>query len=146
MANELKTGKEVYLKMPYGDFIIRDNVETVLVAGGTGITAFTSLITDKNKEFNNRISLLYGARSKELLIYKDEINENINVKLFAENCDDENIISGKLSCEEVIHATENPQDTKFYFSGPPQMLKSFVEKMHNEYKISEENLLIDAWE
>ena len=44
MENELKEGMTVWIKMPYGDFIIDGIGEVVLLAGGTGITAFTAFI------------------------------------------------------------------------------------------------------
>lgn len=43
MENDLHEGMLVWVKLPYGDFVIRDNGDVVLLAGGTGITAFISL-------------------------------------------------------------------------------------------------------
>jgi len=39
MGNELQEGQWVWVKLPYGDFVIRDANKVVLLAGGTGITA-----------------------------------------------------------------------------------------------------------
>lgn len=37
-------GGTVWVKLPYGDFVIDDSHSSVLIAGGTGISAFTAFI------------------------------------------------------------------------------------------------------
>lgn len=56
MANELREGKEVWLKLPYGDIFQRghDKKNCVFIAGGTGVTPFLSLF--KSDEFNEYIN------------------------------------------------------------------------------------------
>src|SRR6476469_4200804 len=44
MEAGLVPGREVWVKMPYGHFIIEPRGEVVLLAGGTGITAFTAFL------------------------------------------------------------------------------------------------------
>ena len=148
LEKELILGKNVWLKMPYGDFIIKENCENVLVAGGTGITAFTAILTDDRKSFEKPISLLYGAKTPDLLIYKEVIKSNIKSKYFAEKISNNvsEVELGKLSCEEIYKSAQNPKEAFFYFSGPPQMLKCFTEEMHGKFGVEKENLIIDAWE
>ncbi len=49
MAEELKPGRILYLKLPYGNFLSKLNTieNCVFISGGTGITPFLSLFTDK---------------------------------------------------------------------------------------------------
>ena len=44
MERELVEGQQVWIKMPYGDFVIGGGADVVLFAGGTGISAFTAYL------------------------------------------------------------------------------------------------------
>ena len=61
MEKELEEGKLIWIKMPYGEFVVQDSGDVVLFAGGTGITAFTAFIDGLNQEFPYKIYLAYGA-------------------------------------------------------------------------------------
>ena len=74
MENELQEGRMVWVKLPYGDFVIRDANNVGLLAGGTGITAFIAFIDGLTNEFHNNIFLAHGARKPELLLYRDLID------------------------------------------------------------------------
>src|SRR5262245_19686731 len=39
METELVEGRDLWIKMPYGDFVVNPHSDAVLFAGGTGITA-----------------------------------------------------------------------------------------------------------
>ena len=45
MERELIVGAVVWVKLPYGEFVIDQSRDAVLFAGGTGVTAFTELIS-----------------------------------------------------------------------------------------------------
>src|SRR5262245_43052696 len=68
MEQELATGRRVWVKMPYGDFVIDRAREAVLFAGGTGITAFTAFLEDLGPDSHVPVRLAYGARTDRLLI------------------------------------------------------------------------------
>ncbi|MCX6904939.1 MAG: hypothetical protein NTW03_15955, partial [Verrucomicrobia bacterium] len=38
MEQTLKIGSEAWIKLPYGEFVIDEQVDSVLIAGGTGIS------------------------------------------------------------------------------------------------------------
>jgi len=67
----LNVGAEVWVKLPYGEFVIADTSDAVLVAGGTGITAFTAFIEALTPEHPRPVWLVYGARSPDLLLFRD---------------------------------------------------------------------------
>ena len=74
-----KVGTEVTLSGPEGPFSyepIRDEAEIVGLAGGSGITPFMAManaILDGTEDF--RLTLLYGSRKKEDILYADELAE-----------------------------------------------------------------------
>jgi ferredoxin-NADP reductase len=56
MASELSPGKEVWLKLPYGELFSKPHPRenTVFIAGGTGVTPYLSLFTDSSfREYKN---------------------------------------------------------------------------------------------
>ena len=71
MARELAEGGHVWVKLPYGEFIIEDTSDIVLFAGGTGITAFTAFLDGLTPAFEHAVYVAYGARTTELLIYRN---------------------------------------------------------------------------
>src|SRR5580765_6484920 len=44
MEQTLRVGGEIWIKLPYGNFIIDRAADSVLLAGGTGISAFTAFL------------------------------------------------------------------------------------------------------
>src|ERR671913_2329368 len=71
MERELVQGREVWIKMPYGDFVIGEGADVMLFAGGTGITAFTAFLEGLTVEGHHAVGLAYGARTTSLLLYRD---------------------------------------------------------------------------
>ncbi len=142
MKNELKEGKEIWLKMPYGDFIIEKhlNCERIcLIAGGTGISPYISYLRGLNKnERNINLTLYYGIRDEKIYLYSDileNIKRIINYKLIIGMMD-----INAITDECVVKGTE-----KYLISGPYNMIKSFRETL-NIKGVSEERIIIDEWE
>ena len=161
MENELQEGRMVWVKLPYGDFVIRDAGNVVLLAGGTGITAFIAFIDGLTNEFHNSIFLAYGARKTELLLYRDLIDakagtdNGFHTSYFVET-DDKNksgstkvqapeFFTGCLSLEVIWNRLENPQETTYYIAGPPAMIQALTGNLLNK-DIAPEMIKVDAWE
>jgi ferredoxin-NADP reductase len=151
MEREIKKGMQVWVKLPYGDFVIEGAKDVVLFAGGTGISAFTAYIGGLTKELSNNVYLAYGAREEDLLIYRKLIEEQVkkipflHVLYFSENDGAAFVEKGKLSVKEIWPKIKAPQDTVFYISGPPAMLKTLREEL-SDLGILRDNIKIDAWE
>ena len=79
MEKELAAGKEVWVKLPYGEFIVNNSGDVVLFAGGTGITAFSAYLDQLAADQENAISIFYGARSFDLLIYRSMIDHKVEI-------------------------------------------------------------------
>ena len=148
MSRELREGKEIWLKLPYGDLFTQphNKVNTVFIAGGTGITPFLSLFTHSSfREYiNPRIYL--GFRSREYNIYEEELNSvkfngnfegHSHLKVFDE--DREGIIDIKTIFGE------NGTNSDYFISGPPIMIKRFKQCLLSN-GLEENKVRTDEWE
>jgi ferredoxin-NADP reductase len=130
----LKEGDQVWVKLPYGDFVIQseENAPVILIAGGTGITPFVSFFAGASTTAPVRV--LYGARRSELLIYRDVLKQtaarapNLTWQAFVEENPGAGERPGRLSVDaalEAAHATGAGDTATYYISGPPAMLAMF---------------------
>jgi len=70
----LQPGDEIDFKGPYGAFILRRPVsDSILVATGTGIAPFRSMLQANLREHaGRRFTLIFGVRHEHGLLYHDE--------------------------------------------------------------------------
>ncbi len=145
MERELAPGRSVWVKLPYGEFVVDSSTDAVLFAGGTGVTAFTAFLQSLRPDQATRVLLVYGARKPNLFVYGP----------LAEACArDVPSLECVLVCEETdgplrvadewpaIEALHNPV---FYLSGPPQMLRALTTQLC-EHGVSPDEIRTDAWE
>jgi ferredoxin-NADP reductase len=147
----------IWVKLPYGEFIIDGNNNIVLIAGGTGITAFTAFLDGLRKEHEHDVYLFYGVRRRDLLIYRRSLEQRakeipqLRIFYFVEQDMgdtlkiEENEFLGRLSVSTLLPMIRNPLEAIFYLSGPPQMLKVLSHDMTCA-DIQRESIRIDAWE
>ena len=161
MEKELQEGRMVWVKLPYGDFVIQDASNVALLAGGTGITAFIAFIDRLNDEFQNKVFLAYGARKPELLLYREAIdakartNSGFHAFYFVETGDKNKngstngqsaeFFTGCLSLEAIWNRLENPREAIYYIAGPPAMIQALTGSLLKK-DISPEMIKVDAWE
>jgi ferredoxin-NADP reductase len=156
MEQELAEGRFVWIKLPYGDFVINGDSDVVLFAGGTGITAFTAFLDGLTKAFPHKVYLAYGARNSRLLIYRDLAERRAATvpqlqPLFFVEQDAGGAAAarletvGRLSVEAVWHHIENPLAATYYISGPPPMLKAIAHDL-SQHGIRADAIRTDAWE
>src|SRR5664280_3730978 len=69
MERELAPGRTVWVKLPYGEFVVDPGTDAVLFAGGTGVTAFTAFLQSLQPDQAARVLLFYGARKPNLFVY-----------------------------------------------------------------------------
>lgn len=143
MEKELKVGREVWLKLPFGELFTQPHNKnnTVFIAGGTGVTPYLSLFTHESfREYvNPRIYL--GYKNEDYFIYQKELaaikNDNAQITIFYENMD------GVIDIVK-IHK-QNGNDSNYFISGPPVMIKVFKNKLI-ELGVPGNNVLTDDWE
>jgi len=163
MEEVLVKGKEVWLKFPYGDFII-DNFLTsdqtaILIAGGTGVSPYIPFIKEiQAANMNIPAVLYYGARKCDYVLFNDLINDtakgssNFNANIFIENENPNNLMSdnckkeqGRLSIETIFSNTKDLKNPVYFLSGPPVMIKLFKTQLLDK-GVSLDSIKIDEWE
>jgi ferredoxin-NADP reductase len=152
MERELAAGRRVWVKLPYGEFVIGDASDVVLFAGGTGITAFTAFLDGLMPAFGHAVTVAYGARSAELLIYRDLLAARaaqmpqLRVCTFVERGEPApDRVIGRLSVDAVWPYIAAPDQATFYLSGPPVMLRTLTADLRGR-GIAAGAIRIDAWE
>jgi len=158
MEREMAEGRRVWVKMPYGDFVIEGAGDVVLLAGGTGISAFTAFLEALPDRQDRSCVLAYGARTTPLLIYRELVERcaarvpSIEVTYFvegqAETAGSPHRVrwqSGRVSVDGVWPQVRRPRESDFYISGPPSMLHALGADLRAR-NISPEAIHIDAWE
>ena len=154
MESELVEGRDVWIKMPYGDFVVDGGADVMLFAGGTGVTAFTAFIEALQPGGRHSVTLAYGARTGGLLIYRDVVDRcaqrlpSMGVSYFVEHAgaeDPPGTIPGRVTVDAMWRRLERPFDTAYYISGPPAMLRSIAGDLRAR-DVSPEAIPIDAWE
>jgi ferredoxin-NADP reductase len=142
MEREAVEGREVWIKLPYGDFFVDAEADVALFAGGTGVTAFTAFLEGLAPETGQRVALAYGARTDDLLIYRDVVDRcAARVPALAVAY----VVGAPLSPDILWPSLRRPGATHFYISGPPAMLRGIGDGLRAR-GISAEAIHLDAWE
>lgn len=145
MKSELKEGKEVFVKLPYGDLFEtpHDVAKTVFLAGGTGITPFLSLMN--NHEFKNYTSphLYLGLKSEAYNFYSQEIEraQKINPLLKVHYVFE--AVEGFIDLKKVYE--KHGHDSFYFISGPPVMINNFKQALLKN-NVEASQIITDDWE
>jgi CDP-4-dehydro-6-deoxyglucose reductase len=137
--------------MPYGDFVVSGDHDAVIIAGGTGITAFTAFLQAIGSK--NRVWLYYGVRDRSLLIYKDLIqqivknHDNLRAYYYLENVGDlaTNERHSILLIQDIINDLPDISIPVYYLAGPPAMVSKFRSELA-ELGVTSSQVKVDAWE
>jgi ferredoxin-NADP reductase len=171
---ELQPGRKVWMKAPYGDFIVRTSAErdVVLIAGGTGITPFVAFMEDALvKGLVGKVWLHYGARSPDLLVFREFAERcarrfsAFRVDCYAETGAAGATIAGRIDLQRAVLKAEGgrPEDENensslilhpssfksaatYYLCGPQEMINAFRARLTGQFGVPESNVKIDAWE
>ena len=145
MEHELRPGAEVWVKLPYGEFVVDPARDAVLLAGGTGVTAFTAFLQSLSPDHAARVQLFYGARTTDLFVYGDLVAAcarrapSLRTALVCEET------HGRLNVRVAWPAIEGLRNPLFYLSGPPAMLAALTLQLQAQ-GVPDERIHIDAWE
>jgi ferredoxin-NADP reductase len=152
MEAELATGREVWVKLPYGEFTVAGDSDVCLLAGGTGITAFTAFLSGLSAEHRQQVDLFYGARQPGLLVYRRLVQEaagrcpRLHAHYLAErNVNGADCLPGRLDLGTVGDMIRDPETVTYYLSGPPAMLATLQRELA-ERGVEPERIRVDAWE
>lgn len=154
MQTELEPGKEVWVKLPYGEFRFESNPDTriVLIAGGTGLSPFLSYLQE-NDFTENKVHLFYGVASPKYLVAKDTLDniarqhKNFRIDVFIEHdgAEESGAHLGQLSLDTISTCLEDDTPSLYYLSGPPAMIRTFREGLISR-GIASETIRVDDWD
>jgi ferredoxin-NADP reductase len=154
MEKELAAGRQVWVKLPYGEFVVTTTQPAVLLAGGTGITTFTAFIAGLRPGYEQPVFLAYGARRPELLIYRDLVERqaaslpSLRYALFSESPTPDPhppLLPGRISVASVWPLLAPPANTSIFVSGPPAMIHAVSSDLRL-LGVTPDTIRIDAWE
>jgi Na+-transporting NADH:ubiquinone oxidoreductase subunit F len=153
----LKSGDEVTISGPYGEFFIKDTeAEMVYIGGGAGMAPLRSHIYDlfKRQRSKRKVTYWYGGRSSRELFYVDHFraieeefpNFKFNIAL-SEPLPEDNWKGYRGFIHNVVYENQlknhpAPEDIEYYFCGPP-MMNSAVLKMLDELGVEKQNIAFD---
>lgn len=143
MEEELYIGKEVWLKLPYGDFIVERHISSsqhpVFIAGGTGISPFIPFFHQVIEQgLANPITVYYGIRDQEHFLFKPVLEE---ITKYATVC----VVEGVLDVKTMSRDIASDTDAVCFISGPPTMIQVFQSELKQQ-GVKLDSIIIDAWE
>jgi len=163
MEAELVPGRAVWVKLPYGDFVIDSSQDAVLLAGGTGLTAFTAFLENLEPDPCRSVFLAYGARTPALFLFQDLLRARLetvpgfSVLFFAETPDpgfseavagwprSPRCLAGRLDAGRILQELNAGASRAVYLSGPPAMLTALTMDLRAK-GVPAGQIRIDAWE
>lgn len=156
MQQELCVAKEVWLKMPYGSFMVHNflNEETskvAIIAGGTGISPFLPFFAGlEQNPVSIPISLYWGVKHPEVFKIGEKFltyGNGLDCFLFSENEGSARNLdykSGRLDFDLIWEANKNDDGVVYFLSGPPPMIQAC--KNFLDGKVSKDKIIVDDWE
>jgi sulfhydrogenase subunit gamma (sulfur reductase) len=151
--HELKAGDEIGLRGPFGTFFdtgAMKGKDLLLISGGCGLAPMRALIQyvqDCRDDFG-KVTVLYGAKSPDDILYKDELIEWQNSDNLACQYTVDNIPQGTCWDANVGLITElipplqiAVPKTVAVIVGPPVMYK-FVIRELNSKGVKDENIIV----
>lgn len=127
----LKVGDWAQIDAPYGNFTFEGEYEKLaMLTGGIGITPFRSICRYvEDKRLNTDIILIYGNRSEQDIVFKDEL-ENIQKKTFklVHTLEKPSIywqgLRGFIDEDMIKREIPDYFERVFYICGPPVMINA----------------------
>jgi glycine betaine catabolism B len=152
----LAAGGCLQLKGPRGESLnfdasIRDDL--VLLAGGSGITPFISIIRYAvAKDLPNRIVLLFSNKSEKDIIYREELDRlngkkriSVVYSLTREIPQDWDGERGRIDGDMIRRHVDRPKEKLWYLCGPPPMTE-ILEQALEGIGVSRKRLRLESWQ
>ncbi|MDD4938950.1 MAG: FAD-binding oxidoreductase [Candidatus Omnitrophica bacterium] len=153
--NNFKTGDSLIVKYPMGNFILRDEEASniAFLSGGIGITPIRSIckyVVDKR--LDKRIVLLYGNRSINDIVFKDDFEimqkEYPGLKVTHVLCEPAvgfECIPGLINAGVIKEQIPDYSQRKFYLCGPPGMIDAMQKTLIDELFLARENIITEKF-
>ncbi len=152
MEAELVPGRQVWVKLPYGEFFVEGDTDVCLLAGGTGITAFTAFLAGLPAEQGggsisstghgspgcSSTDRWWKRRSLAARVYSAHY-------LAEQNANGSGCLTGRLEWGTIGSLIRAPRAMTYYLSGPPPMLTALRGELEGQ-GVKPERIRVDAWE
>ena len=159
MLEEIAVGQQLWIKGPYGEFVVEarsPDDRIILIAGGTGITPFCAYLEQRLQLDTPRscpVTLYYGAREAGLLVYRDLAERcarqlsGFSVRYFVEQGEiPAGTTCGRLDVDQIVSDQPDPSAGVYYLSGPKAMVDAFSTRLTSVHGLPPDRVAIDAWE
>ena len=125
LIEEARIGEIVLVNEPSGDFYhdsLRDHDHILAIAGGSGVTPFIAMmkaIREGSEDF--RLTLLYGVRTLQHLLFKPEEYENERIRVIPVLSDEQSEGYFYGFIDRTVIAPYLDDDTTVFMCGPEAM-------------------------
>jgi ferredoxin-NADP reductase len=135
----MQPGEELDCKGPYGTFVWRNQErEAILVATGTGITPYRTMLAERLAQDSERqYTLVFGVRRPENLIYRDEwenlADKHPNFRFWPTLSRADETWAGRRGYVQrhVLEALGDRRDIDVYICGMKAMVDDLREQLKN---------------
>jgi ring-1,2-phenylacetyl-CoA epoxidase subunit PaaE len=165
ICDQVKVGDTIEVMQPLGDFIIEDKIQpdginVVLWGAGSGITPLFSIAKYLlNQSEKNHVTLVYGNRNSETIIFQEGIKQlqnhypfaftvwHFHTQLVVEESKPY-IIQGRIQPSIVMDVLkqEKKLDHLYHFICGPVGLKESVRKTLSDYEVHTGNVYSEDFE
>lgn len=140
---EMEKGETCVMRGPVGGFYLKDDLPTLFITGGIGITPYRSIIKyllDNDIKHTNTINMLYIANNDKY-VYKNFFDSttnklNFEIDYVSEIHDFQNHLTH--------YCTHHQNNAKYFITGSKSMVKS-VESQLKELGIRKKNIIKDTF-
>jgi len=156
---DLKEGDEVKVRGPFGGFVLEDahGSETVMLAGGIGVTPLISMIrfaTDTN--LNLKISLIYSCSTQDDVPFAEELidleKHNPNLQIFfvigdgpIDKFANQKVIAGRINAGIIDNVIGNKYPNKtFFVCGPPPFMRG-MSAILKDKQVTDNRIITEAF-
>lgn len=132
LCHDVKVGDTLRARGPIGRFCYdpeKDFKKAFMIAGGSGVTPFVSIIRQYASNSDVQLSLLVFYKTKKDLISWDTLvelnklpNVNIHCSLTREDCTSDGFLYGRSNPQLFESLFIDPLDTTFFCCGPQLLM------------------------
>ena len=162
----LEVGDKVNVSGPEGEFVLPEDYSKpiIFLSGGIGVTPFRSMINyATDKQLPLKIIMFDSNKNQQNILFKKEFDDwtslNKNIQIIYTLSDDNfqrNNVSGteewkgekgRIDKEMILKYVDNNMlnNSIFYVSGPPDMLKSMQSLLEKELEIPKERIKVEEF-
>lgn len=150
---ELKEGDRVYIRGPWGDFVLPNNTTPVVfIAGGIGMTPYRSMIKyTADKNLKTPITLIVSHKTQDQILYREELEKiqktHQSIKIVTTITDPTSGwtgLTGRINTNLLQKSVDSLGDKLYYIAGPDPMIEG-MQKTLLEMGISEDKILTDGF-